>query len=208
MVTLGSSVGVDSQERNTTYPRPGFLLMIRRGVGVAVAAVVLVALWGGYALIKSPASSAHPLFGVAEPLSTVVGNDLRASEVVPMQCIPSRADPVGVFLGLQIVDWDITAEAVLVDVRVNHALLGSHPSGCSDPFVVLQDSMFLLGPDDEAVHAQPIAVDGDTATLAFDLAGRMSDRWSVVFLPTIDYKLANGERQTSIFGLVGHYALR
>ncbi len=180
--------------------------MIRRGL--VAAAALLVAIGGASVLIEDRAGRAHPLFGEAEPLSAVVGNDLRASEVVPMRCIPSRTDPVGVFLGLQIVDWDVSADAVTIDVRVNHALLGSHPSGCSDPFVVLQDSMFLLGPGDEAVHAEPALVAGDTATLAFDLAGRASTRWSVVFLPTIDYQLANGDRQTSIFGLVGHYALR
>lgn len=151
--------------------------------------------------------AAHPLFGATELLSDVVGSDLLASEVVPMACIPSRTDPVGVFLGLRIVDWQVEADMVSVSIRSNHARLGSHPSGCSDPMLVMQDSMFLLGPDDEAVHAsRAVEADGAT-TLVFDLDDRSAAGWSAVLLPTIDYALGNGDRQTSIFGFVGHYAL-
>jgi len=149
----------------------------------------------------------HRLFGETERLSEVLGTEIVSSYVVPMTCIPQRTDPVGVFLGLEITDWQVTGDQVTVSIQTNHARLGSHPSGCADLAIVTVDSMFLIGPDDETVHATEMLFGGDGTTLVFDLGGRRPEEWSAVLLPTITYSLANGERQTSIYGLVGHYEL-
>ena len=149
----------------------------------------------------------HRLFGATEQLSDTIGNEITSSGVVAMRCIPSRSDPVGVLLGLEIVDWTLGEAELSVSLNTTYAKLGSHPSGCSDPSILIGDSMFLLGPDDETLHAASAVESDGTTTLVFDLGGRLAEDWTAVLLPTIEYALGNGDRQTSIYGLVGHYAL-
>lgn len=149
----------------------------------------------------------HRLFGATQELSATIGNEITTSGVVPMTCIPSRTDPVGVLLGLEIVDWMVADAQVTVSLTTTYAKLGSHPSGCSDPSILIADSMFLLGPNDETLHATGEVQRDDATTLIFELGDRVVGDWTAVLLPTIEYALGNGDRQTSIYGFVGHYAL-
>ena len=172
-----------------------------------VVAVVMVASACSSRAETEILSISHPLFGTTERLSEIVGTDIRSSQVVAMQCIPSRVDPVGVWLELEIVDWLVTDEEFAVRLRTSDSRLGSHPSGCSDPSPDLEQSMFLLGPGDQTVLASYAEEIGDTTDLIFELGDLAVESLSAVLLPTLEFTAGGGERQTTIFGLMGFYQL-
>ena len=67
--------------------------------------------------------------------------------------------------------------------------------------------MFLLGPDDATVLASEAVVDGDATDLIFELGEFSSAELSAVLLPTLEFTAGGGQRQTTIFGVMGFYHL-
>lgn len=124
-----------------------------------------------------------------------------------MQCIPSRLDPVAVTLVLEISEWLATDDRLAVSVRTGETRLGSHPSGCSEPEPLLEQSMFLLGPSDQTILATNALETGDVTTLIFEFGDFRPAALSAVLLPTLEFTAGDGERQTTIFGFMGFYQL-
>lgn len=178
----------------------------RRLCGVVVV-VVSCAIACGPAGSNAPVRVAHPLFGVTQPLSEALGTDIRSSQVVPMRCIPSRSDPVAVTLALEITEWLLRDNILAVRVRTGEVRLGSHPSGCSAPRPLIDQSLFLLGPGDTTLLAADSVEDAEGTTVIFDLGERMASAWSMVLLPTLEFTAGDGGRQTRVLGLMGFYHL-
>ena len=135
-----------------------------------------------------------------------MGTELLATEVVPLPCIPSRNDPVGVWLGVRIHAAGITSGAYIIELQQTQARLGSHPSGCRNPQVLLANSVFLVG-DSEPIFASTASTSGDVTTLMFQLDAPTARGLDLVVLPTIEFEKKDGTRETTIFGLIGRYSL-
>ena len=140
-------------------------------------------------------------------IADVVGTELTATNVVGMQCIPSRVDPVGVWIGIRVTDADVSEDRFTIGLEQTEARLGSHPSGCANPELKLAQSVFLLAGDDDSVLASAAAADGSITRLVFDLAGREPDDFDVAVLPTIGFSRGDGSPATTIFGFVDRIPL-
>lgn len=187
--------------------RPGVRPIRPRLSVAAIAAALLVGACSGAADDARADTRLHPLFGASEPISAVVGEVMTSSYVVPLQCIPVRVDPVGVFVELEIVGWEIVEPGLALRVRVDGARLGSHPGGCSDPDLVMPSSVFLMDDDEMTILPSEAYGDGNTTTLVFDLDGADHRTYAAVVFPTLEYLDRAGERRTIIYGFVGFYEL-
>ena len=143
---------------------------------------------------------------VLSPVQDLVGVELTANRVVSMPCIPSRRDPVGVWLGMQIIDVTISDDAFTLELVETDARLGSHPSGCRDPETMLVQSVFLIDGDDP-IFAQQQSLTAAGTRLVFQLDDKSPSDFDVVILPTFEFEMGNGMRQTTIFGLIGRYSM-
>ncbi|MGI9606037.1 MAG: hypothetical protein ACR2P0_07850 [Acidimicrobiales bacterium] len=140
-------------------------------------------------------------------ISDEVGTTINHSAVVPLACIPSRNDPVGVFISVRLTGATIDSDSVSVSLESTDTRLGSHPSGCHDPELALAQSMFLLGPDDNAILAERTTTSGSEVTLHFDVAGRDLDSLAAVLLPTLAYRRGDDSPTTGVYGFVGAWRL-
>lgn len=140
-------------------------------------------------------------------LSEAIGTTIVDSQVVGLACIPSRTDPVGVFINLHIVDARLGDEVFQLQLAATDTRLGSHPSGCHDPDLVLAQSVFLLSSEDDTVLADRSSTAAGITTLEFDLDGHDPDQLAAVLFPTVSYAAGDGERETASYGLVGMFLL-
>lgn len=139
-------------------------------------------------------------------LDEIVGTEIEVNRVVSMPCISSRRDPVGVWFGLRVHDANVEADVFTINLEETDARLGSHPSGCRSPAMLLAQSVFLLSGDDP-VFSSSESTEGAVTKLAFKLDGRSPEDLDVVILPTFEFLMGNGMRQTTIFGLIGRYSM-
>lgn len=168
----------------------------------AIVAVVIIAT----GCASTPATTA---FGnVVGSFDDIVGTELTDNRVVSLPCIPSRRDPVGVWIGLHIIDARSIGDDLQIEVEPTEARLGSHPSGCRSPELLPAQSIFLLIDGHETVLAERQSQTVAVTTLHYALADADGAMIDVVVLPTIGFELKNGERQTTIYGLLGRYSLR
>jgi len=139
-------------------------------------------------------------------LDAAVGTEIKANGVVGLTCIPSRADPVGVWVGIRLDSIDIGTDAVVLGLQSTDARFGSHPSGCRDPQILLADSVFMVEGSSDPIFASSQAVIDGVTLLEFELTESATD-YDVVFVPTFAYELKNGDRQTTVFGNIGRYSI-
>lgn len=143
---------------------------------------------------------------VVSGVDEIVGTELMANRVVSLPCIPSRRDPVGVWLAMQVVGAEVAGDMFTLDLLQTDARLGSHPSGCRNPGILLAQSVFLFDGSDP-VFAQEQGLREDSTRLVFALADRDVADFDLVVLPTLGFETGDGMAQTTIFGLIGRFSL-
>lgn len=143
---------------------------------------------------------------VASPVSELVGTELSANSVVDLPCIPSRRDPVGVWLAMRVDRAVPAADSFLLGLEQTDARLGSHPSGCRAPELLLAQSVFLLDDNDDPIFAAKEAVIDGVTLLEFDLEGPAVDH-ELMVVPTFRFEKKDGNLETTIFGTVGRYSI-
>ena len=181
--------------------------MSQRSSSVLTALVILLLVaCGGSTRAESAATSGEQFGPVLASVDEIIGTELTANSVVSLPCIPSRRDPVGVWLSIQVHDAQVEDDAFTLALEATDARLGSHPSGCSNPETLVAQSVFLFDGDEPVFASSESTVD-DIVTLTFALQGRPAADLDVVVLPTFAFNMGDGNRQTTIFGLIGKYSL-
>lgn len=168
-----------------------------------LAAVTALMLLGGCA----SAGVADQFGPVLSPVREIVGTQVKANNVVAMPCIPSRNDPVGVWLAMAVSKAEVVGDVFTITLQETDARLGSHPSGCRNPTTLFAQSVFLLD-GDEPIFATAQSEAGPLTTLEFSVTDRSLDELDLVILPTIEFEMGDGVRQTTVFGLIGRYSLQ
>ncbi len=139
-------------------------------------------------------------------LTTLQRESLVSSRVVPLPCIESRSDPVGVFMTVEVVGAEVRRDVAAITIRPTDIRLGSHPSGCREPEVLAEESWFVLD-GDTTIEATAKSVSGDETTVFFDLSVVEAPEVAAVLLPRIGYLDGSDMRRTSAYGPIEAFRL-
>ena len=179
----------------------GYRPAVSRSLSIVVAVVVALVL----AACGSDDEASR--FGpVVSTVDEIVGTELAANRVVSMPCIESRRDPVGVWIAMRVTDAELDDGLFTLDLQQTDARLGSHPSGCRNPAILLAQSVFLFDGRD-LVFARDQEMQGESTRLVFAVGDQRATEFDLVILPTFTFDKGDGRPETTIFGLLGRYSL-
>ncbi len=138
---------------------------------------------------------------------TLIGTQVAGSSVVPLGCIPSREDPVGTWVRIDVVDIRSDAGTIDVDLSPVDARFGSHPSGCSEPEIVGEESALVLTPDGaEPPSSASTSADG-VASMRFDLGDWPESEVAIVILPRLTYLDGSGGERVTSYGVLEAFTI-